>query len=199
MKSRAMIPLAALMLTIVSCALVLTTATGKTSTQIENSRCEVALTYVEGVLSTEKGKALVFSNGIENVHQLFNEEGWFPTQEGKQVSIPPRHLLSKAAESEAKSAIAACPMIRNKLSREQIPFGARAVRNVARTAKERDFKYRAVIIAVSLPIVADDETRAVLYSSRVSGPLAGGAYIHYLKRLPSGAWVVVASKTVAVA
>lgn len=165
----------------------------------DDTRCSVALAYIETVLSGERGKQLVFSDERESVSYPLTAGGWSVPEHGTRSPAPPSSLLAEARKRGGQSAVKYCPSIRARLSVAGIAYGSKAVADASKTARGRDFRYNVKIIGVSTPVVSDDKRKAVFYSSQVSGPLAGGAYVYYMKRSPLGKWIVVGSKVVTTA
>lgn len=165
----------------------------------DDMRCEIALAYIETVLQGKSSKHFVFSDEWESVSFPLTDRGWSAPERGVRISAPPSSLLAEAKKRGGRSAIKYCPSIQAKLNAAGISYGSKAVADVANTVKGRQLRYKMEIVGVSIPVISIDKTKAVLYSSQVSGSLAGGAYVYYMKRSTSGKWIVVGSKLVTVA
>jgi hypothetical protein len=184
-------------------AMIMTSASSLFANSVHGSnddmRCAVALAYIETVLSGESGKQVVFSDEWESVSFPMTAGGWSTPERRTRISAPPRSLLAEAKRRGGQSAIKYCPSIQTRLTAAGIAYGPKVVSAIANTARGKDFRYKMEIVGVSIPVISRDKTKAVLYSSQVSGPLAGGASVYYMKRSASGKWVVVGSKLVTTA
>ena len=94
--------------------------------------------------------------------------------------------------SPARSAVAVCRSVQDTLQKHKIAFGKKAVEK-AQQFKPGTALFKADVTYVSMPVLFQDGRTAVLVSSSVAGPTAGGGYLQYLQRLPTGQWVVVSS------
>jgi hypothetical protein len=58
---------------------------------------------------------------------------------------------------------------------------------------------KEVRIGITLPVMSPRKKSAILFSSQVSGPLAAGIYAYYMRYSSQKGWIVVSSKSLAVA
>lgn len=165
--------------------------TGMARRSSDNTKCAAALAYINAVISDKSGKQFVFSDDWESVSYPLTAGGWFLPGRGTRGPAPPRSMLIAAKRQGGRSAIKYCPSIQVRLKEGKIPFGVEAVSAAVKTARGRDFRYNVEIVGVSIPTLSKNGTEAVLYSSQVSGPLAGGAYIYYMKCSSLGKWSII--------
>jgi hypothetical protein len=83
------------------------------------------------------------------------------------------------------------------LDDRHIGYGSKAVDAV--NSSDPSVTFKASIETISMPVVSVDGKLALLASSGVSGPLAGGGFLQFLKRQAGGSWKAVGSSPLWVA
>lgn len=155
-------------------------------------RCEAASAYVAAILGKVDSRPQVFSSDQDPLTDLPDSSRWIDVRTGKRGALPPRSLLIRLKNDPAQSAVAACSSVRDVLNLRGVGFGKEAV-EAAEQLSAGSFLYKADIHSVSMPAVSSKGDEAVLMASGVAGPTGGGGFLEYLRRLPTGRWVVVST------
>lgn len=158
---------------------------------MRSDRCGVASAYVDALTAKPSKLPRVFSTQQELKSELPKSGSWMDARSGKQGAFPSRALLGQLSNDAGQNAITSCASVRAILDRRRIRYGDKAADEAAQPSTGSF--YKAELLSISLPVVSRDGKKAVLVSSSASGPLAAGGFLKYLRRLPSGAWVVVSS------
>lgn len=160
-------------------------------------RCKVALAYANALLSQLHDR-VVFTDEGEQAYFRVSAGGWL-TEDGSPSISPPADLLRTANRRGRVDALSSCPSMARGLKRAS---GDRRLVSY-RSRIEVDGNGRRdpneVGVGITLPVISSDNKSAILFSSQVSGPLAGGIYAYYLRYSARNGWVVVSSKGFAVA
>lgn len=175
---------------------ILTSACGSTATPSRPNpaaiACDVAAAYAQIVIEKADGKPVVFTTDDQPFSapvvggEWWKMEGELP----RAVAAPPAALVKRLEDQGNRNAVSRCSSLRKLLGSRQIGYGRQAVDAVNSSDPSRLFK--ASIQTISLPVVSEDGRQAVLASSGVSGPLAGGGFLQLLERQDTGQWKVVA-------
>jgi hypothetical protein len=134
----------------------------------------------------------VFSSEQDALTDIPDSRRWIDARTGKRGALPPRSLLVHLKNDPARSAVAACSSVQDVLSLHRVGFGREAV-EVAEHLSSGSFLYKADIHSVSMPAISSKGDEAVLMASGVAGPTGGGGFLEYLRRLPTGRWVIVST------
>lgn len=156
---------------------------------MRSARCAVATAYIEALLAKPSKLPHVFSTQREQVPDLPEPSNWIDARSHKHGASPSQPLLRQLLSDAGQNSVTSCTSVRAALDKHHIKYGAKAVDAVAQSSNGSS--YKADISSVSLPLVSWDGKEAVLISSGASGPLAAGGFLEYLRKLPSGEWVVV--------
>jgi len=156
------------------------------------ARCEAASAYVAAILGKVDSRPRVFSSEQDPLADLPDSSRWINARTGKPGAMPPRSLLVRLKNDPAQSAVAACSSVRDVLNRHRVAFGKEAV-EAAEQLSSGSFLYKADIHSVSMPAISSKGDEAVLVASGVAGPTGGGGFLEYLRRLPTGRWVLVST------
>lgn len=168
-------------------------ADGRSAPTVTNeARCEAASAYVAAILGKADSRPRVFSSEQDPLTELPDSSRWIDARTGKRGALPPRSLLLRLKNDPAQSAVAACSSVRDVLNLHRVGFGKEAV-EAAEQLSSGSFLYKADIHSVSLPAVSSKGDEALLMASGVAGPTGGGGFLEYLRRLPTGRWVVVST------
>ena len=108
---------------------------------------------------------------------------------GSRPSGLPSDLLATFEHQGAVSAIASCGEVREVLKKQQLRFGPHWVRWGSGVDMNRH--RRAVIYAISLPVLSADGKQAVLAQDMDCGVRCGQSVFLHLNRTADGKWVVV--------
>lgn len=175
-------------------ALCTSSAAGEPRTPLMRSdRCTVALAYIDALLAQPSKLPRVFSTQQEPIPDLPKSSSWMSARYDRHGASPSQALLRQLSNDAVQNAITGCASVRAALNRRGIRYGDKAAGEVAQSSAASS--YKAELSSVSLPVVSQDGKEALLISSRASGPLEAVGFLKYLRRLPSGAWVVVSSAT----
>ena len=178
-----------LLMTLVLCA---SSAAGKPRTPtMRHDRCAVASAYIDALLAKPSKLPRVFSTQQERVSDPPKSSSWIDARSGGQGASPSQALLRQLSNNAGQNAITSCASVEAALDKRRIKYGDEAAADVAQSFTGSS--YKAELLSISLPLVSRDGKEAVLISSSATGPLAAGGFLEYLRRLPSGAWVVVSS------
>jgi hypothetical protein len=158
---------------------------------IRGDRCAVALAYIDVLLARPSKIPRVFSIQQESAPDLPKPRDWMDTHLERRGASPSQALLRQLSNDTGQNAVVSCASVRKSLDRRHIRYGDSAADEAARTFTGSS--YRSEILSVSLPVISRDGKEALLTSSSVSGPLAAGGSLEYLRRQPSGGWAVVSS------
>jgi hypothetical protein len=164
-------------------------AAGAMPTQAKaDLRCAVALSYVRDVVEQARGRRLVFSTSERPSIDLINGE-WFEADAalGHPKSLPaPASDLVEGLSRTSTNAVRRCWSVRQFLKTNGIAYGGKA----AKAARTRGV-FKAYIQTVSLPVVSEDQRRAVLERGEMRGFTDGGGWLELLERKPNGEWKVI--------
>jgi hypothetical protein len=180
-------------------ALLLTSSVAAQEPTIEAraERCEIALAYADALLDQLHGKVVFIREG-EQAYSRLSKRKWF-LEDGSPAVSPPRPLLRSANRRGRVDALSLCPSMAAELNK--IVRGRRIV--VSRSTIEVDavdgHAGEQVRVGITLPVISRRKDCAIIFSSQVSGPVAGGIYAYYMTRTSEKGWVVVSSKSLAVA
>jgi hypothetical protein len=165
--------------------------------EVRAERCKVAIAYASALL-TQLHDRVVFTNEGEQAYSKLNKGGWF-SENGSLSASPPNNLLRLANREGRTDALSLCPSMATEIrkvayDRTVVITGSNI--DVNRTASSVS---RRIIVSITLPVVSTNKKSAILFSSQVSGPLAGGVYAYYMRYSSKKGWVVASSKRLAVA
>lgn len=154
--------------------------------------CEVAAAYVQTVIAKAKNRPIVFTTNDEPFDAPFaGGQWWKMTGELPKAATPPPAALVKRLEDQGnRNAVSHCLSVRKLLDDHHIGYGPKAVDAI--NSPDPSELFKATIHTISVPIVSANGKQALLGSSGVSGPLAGGGFLQLLERQPGGEWKVVA-------
>lgn len=159
-----------------------------TQTDIVDPRCGIALSYVRDVVNQARGQRLVFSTSEQPPHDVI-KGGWFEAGTDpvnpKAMQAPTGDLADGIRRIEG-NAVRRCSTVRQFLQAQGVAYGPLAVK----AALTGDAS-KAHIETVSLPVVSQDQHRAVLERSTVRHPEDGGGRFELLERNTSGQWKVI--------
>lgn len=183
-------PLASLLTTVLSVS-----ACGTADQRLPDAKaavCDVAAAYANNLIVEAKGHPIVFTTADQSFVGPISGGDWWTIDEKRPRSAksPPLVLVKKLEVQGNLNAVARCPSVRSLLDQQHIGYGSKAVD--AADSGDSGKLFTASINTISMPIVSADGKQAVLASSGVSGPLAGGGFVQFLERQPNGIWRVVA-------
>lgn len=153
---------------------------GATSSQAD--ACNAALAYLE-----TKGPGIVVTANPEQFDTL-KADAVSKQFTGAPVPIA---LLGRLFAGKGKSALTACPALGRKLTSQGIPHERDGRPHAIERVGPDHESYGTEIVGVSLPVVSDDGSIALLGASSVSGTEAGGGEIVRLRRTLGGGWQIV--------
>lgn len=165
-------------------------AEARTSSDVGHARCEVTISYLRAKLSEANDReSFVVSNEAIYIPDGIIGKKWV-SESGRKALNPAKHLLAKFIRDGVGNALTTCPSMSNYLSSAKIPFGKDAVDENLRSIGNGRFRYRSTIVTISKAYLSRSKSEAILYYSGTSGPMAGGDFLYYLRKLRSG-WRVV--------
>ena len=180
-------------LILLAAALVTSAAAARSDpTPTDETKCEAASAYIAAILGKVDSRPRVFSSEQDPLTDLPDSSRWIDASTGKRGALPPRSLLVRLKNDPAQSAVTACSSVRDVLKQHRVSFGKEAV-EAAEQLSTRSFLYQADIHSVSMPAISSKGDEAVLMASEIVGPTGGGGFLEYLRRLPTGRWVVVST------
>lgn len=154
--------------------------------------CEVAAAYADIVIAEAKSRPVVFTASDEPFTSPIAGGEWWKMDRERPTSVtaPSAALVKRLEDQGNRNAVARCSSVRKLLDSRRIGYGSKAVDAVNSPDPAELFK--AIIHNISVPVVSADGKKAILVSSGVSGPLAGGGFLQLLEKQPDGKWEVIA-------
>ncbi len=164
-----------------------------------SSACSAGLAALEDALSSrDRHRRFLLTDRVDRdvveTLELFGRPGDAPA---RWVSLPatlpityaraPNPELLKRFADRGWDSVASCPNVRVLVARKGIRIG----RPKAQRPRWNQ-EYPVATIELSLPVVSEDDSEALVYESTVYGPLSGGANALLLRKSPDGRWAVVA-------
>ena len=140
------------------------------------------------LLAKQLGSA-VFTDTAESLPDRLDQGQWNSSTPKKASPTPSPELLGALKAGGGVSAIKMCANVRVFLDRKGVLYGSRAVAEA--TAIEKDGNFHATVLGVSMPVISHDGAYALLASSAVSAPEAGGGFLQYLQHQTTGKWIPV--------
>jgi hypothetical protein len=154
----------------------------------DDLRCTVALSYVTDIVRKAQGRRMVFSTDEQPPFDIMNGD-WFETGADvihpKPLPAPAPDLVERLSHTTG-NAVRRCSSVRQFLRTTGITYGAQATK----AARTRGV-FKAYIQTVSLPVVSEDQRRAVLKRGEMRGSMDGGGWFELLERQPNGKWKVI--------
>lgn len=160
-------------------------------------RCKIVLAYADALIA-QLDNRIVFTDEGRQAYSHISEQGWF-TDDGSPSTSPPVALLTIANREGRVDALSSCPMIGEGLKKSSYGRRVSVYKSKIEISAIGKRDSRKTVVAITLPVISTDNKLAILFSSQVSGPLAGGAYAYYMRYSPEAGWIVVSSKSLAVA
>jgi hypothetical protein len=152
----------------------------------------VAAAYAEIIITEAKNQPVVFTADDHSFRSPIIDNGWWKMigERPHPATPPPASLIKRIENQGTRNAVSHCASVRKLLDSRLIRYGSEAVDAVNTSDPSKAFM--ASIETISLPVVTADGRQAVLASSGVSGPLAGGGFLQFLERQADGRWKVSA-------
>lgn len=161
--------------------------------------CTVAIDFIKAVVKAHAASRysespLVFSDEADPMKiRAARGDRWHNSDASGEPELPSKELLDKFEARGGESAIRQCRSIRNFLTDQHIPYGPGATKRARNSISGPGISgpvFDAEIVRLTLPVVSEDGTEALLSSISESGVhMALGRY-YYLRSDDEGAWRV---------
>ena len=163
----------------------------------KEERCRVAIAFADTLLAQLPGRVVFAAEG-EQAYSSLDARGWL-SDSGNPAPIPPSTLLEAANRRGRLDAMSLCPLFYSHFGgphRER--RGVISGSSIEVTAIDPSSQNKTTV-SITLPVISSSRNSALLFSSQVSGPMAGGSYAYFLQNRPKKGWVIVSSKSLTVA
>ncbi len=160
---------------------------------------KVAIDFISAALelhaaSRSKDQPIVFSDEPDRFPMwAVPEDRWASRNPSNEVERPSSGLLAKFVAQGGASALRQSGAVRNFLTDQHFSYGPGAVKRARASVSGPGISgpvFEAEIVSLTLPVVGEDETEALLSSVSESGVhMASGNY-YYLRSDDEGMWTI---------
>lgn len=153
-----------------------------------STACSVSLSFVRSFVKAQGGKIILSSWKGESSAFVSDppKYNWGITTFGSRLKAqePSADLMKKFHDQRGLSAVEECPTVRSYLQRKRIEFVSEAIIG----AEKDPGKYDFLILSVSLAVVNDDGTMAILSNGQTGAHGGGGGWITAMSLDKRGNW-----------